>query len=51
MAAAASNFLSVQQFDELYEREKPYYEYWFGEAIQKPIPLPELFAQVDKMSA
>jgi Uma2 family endonuclease len=37
MAAVASNFLSLQQFNELYEGEKPYYEYWFGEAIQKPM--------------
>ncbi|SRR5579884_1874376 len=37
MATVASK-LSVEEFDKLYSGEKPYYEYWHGEAIQKSIP-------------
>ena len=30
--------LSVQEFHRLYDRAKPAYEYWFGKAVQKPMP-------------
>lgn len=36
--AAAPDYLSLEQFERLYEGEKPHYEYWFGEAIQKSMP-------------
>ncbi len=36
--AAAPDYLSLDQFERLYGREKPHYEYWFGEAIQKSMP-------------
>jgi Uma2 family endonuclease len=36
--ATAAQFLPLDQFEKLYEGEKPYYEYWFGEAIQKSVP-------------
>ena len=36
--AIATNALSLQEFRSRYAGEKPYYEYWFGEAIQKPVP-------------
>lgn len=36
---AAHNFLTSERFEQLYsEDRKPYFEYWFGEAIQKSIP-------------
>jgi len=36
--AAAQSFLSLARFETLYENQKPHYEYWFGEAIQKDMP-------------
>lgn len=36
--AAQPKPLSVQEFHRLYDGAKPAYEYWFGEAIQKPMP-------------
>lgn len=36
--AAASTPLTLDQFHRLYDGKKPYYEYWFGEVIQKPMP-------------
>ncbi len=36
--AAAHSFLSLEQFESLYQGEKPHFEYWFGEAIQKTMP-------------
>jgi Uma2 family endonuclease len=30
--------LSPDEFHRQYDGEKPYYEYWFGKAIQKPMP-------------
>ena len=36
--ATAAQFLPLEQFEKLYAGEKPYYEYWFGEAIQKTMP-------------
>ncbi len=30
--------LTLAQFERLYGDEEPYYEYWDGEAIQKPMP-------------
>ena len=38
MAASPSSFLTLDQFDQIYGDEKPYHEYWDGEAIQKPMP-------------
>jgi Uma2 family endonuclease len=35
--AAAPDFLSLKEFEDLYTGQKPHYEYWFGEAIQKPM--------------
>jgi Uma2 family endonuclease len=36
--ATATNLLSLEEFRQRYAEEKPYYEYWFGEAIQKSVP-------------
>lgn len=36
--SAAAQFLTIQQFEEAYAGQKPYYEYWFGEAVQKSMP-------------
>jgi Uma2 family endonuclease len=36
--AIAVPLLSIEEFRERYAEEKPYYEYWFGEAIQKSVP-------------
>jgi Uma2 family endonuclease len=36
--AAAHSFLSLERFESLYRDQKPYFEYWFGEAIQKEMP-------------
>jgi Uma2 family endonuclease len=36
--AAAPGFLSLEQFERLYQDEKPYYEYWFGGVEQKAMP-------------
>jgi Uma2 family endonuclease len=30
--------LTIEAFERLYGDEKPYYEYWDGQAIQKPMP-------------
>lgn len=30
--------LTVEEFHQLYDGAKPAYEYWFGQAIQKPMP-------------
>lgn len=30
--------LTLEEFDRLYSGEKPYYEFWDGRAIQKPMP-------------
>ena len=30
--------LSLEEFHELYAAAKPAYEYWFGIAVQKPMP-------------
>ncbi len=38
MATARLNLLSLEEFRERYAEEKPYFEYWFGEAIQKSVP-------------
>ena len=37
MPAIAEQKLSVQEFHARYDGEKPYYEYWDGEAVQKPM--------------
>src|SRR5579884_3407181 len=37
--AAAHTFLSPAQFEQLYSDDvNPAFEYWFGKAIQKPMP-------------
>lgn len=36
--AVSSQFLSLAQFDERYGVEKPYHEYWSGEALPKATP-------------
>jgi Uma2 family endonuclease len=38
MPAVAEQKLSVQEFHSRYGGEKPYYEYWNGEAVQKSMP-------------
>jgi Uma2 family endonuclease len=30
--------MTVEQFDKRYGHEKPYFEYWFGEPVQKAMP-------------
>jgi|ERR1035438_3553651 Uma2 family endonuclease len=37
-AGVVQNPLTLEEFDRLYGDEKPYYEYWNGQAIQKPMP-------------
>jgi Uma2 family endonuclease len=34
----AASLLTLKEFRTRYAGEKPYYEYWFGEAVQKPVP-------------
>ena len=34
---ATATHLSLEEFHRLYDGAKPAYEYWFGEAIQKPM--------------
>jgi len=36
--AATTHRLTLDEFHARYEAEKPYYEYWFGEAVQKSVP-------------
>lgn len=36
--AAATTPLTLEEFHRLYDGTKPYREYWFGEAISKPMP-------------
>ena len=36
--AAAPQHLTLEEFDRLYGGQKPYHEYWFGQAVQKPVP-------------
>ncbi len=36
--ATATNLLTLEEFRCRYENKKPYYEYWFGEAVQKSVP-------------
>ncbi len=36
--ATAVHLLTLEEFRERYAEEKPYYEYWFGEAVQKSLP-------------
>jgi Uma2 family endonuclease len=38
MPAVAEQKLSLQEFHACYDGEKPYYEYWDGEAVQKSMP-------------
>jgi Uma2 family endonuclease len=38
MSATTASNLSVEEFHRLYDGEKPAFEYWFGEAIQKIMP-------------
>src|SRR5580693_8734824 len=38
MPAVAEQKLSVQEFHARYDGEKPYYEYWDGEAVRKSMP-------------
>ena len=38
MPAVAEQKLSVQEFHARYDGEKPYHEYWNGEALQKSMP-------------
>lgn len=36
--ATATHRLTLDEFHARYQRENPYYEYWFGEAVQKSVP-------------
>ena len=36
--AAQPSRLSIGEFHRLYDDAKPAYEYWFGEAVQNPVP-------------
>ncbi len=38
MATAGLNLLSLDEFRQRYAEERPYFEYWFGEAVQKAVP-------------
>jgi Uma2 family endonuclease len=48
MPAVAEQKLSVQEFHARYGGEKPYYEYWDGEAVQKSMPT-RLHALIQKI--
>ena len=37
-ANVLGNPLTLEEFDRLYGDEKPYYEFWDGQALQKPMP-------------
>jgi Uma2 family endonuclease len=37
-ARSQAGYLTPEEFERLYSDEKPYYEYWDGQAIQKPMP-------------
>lgn len=36
--ATAPQLLTLEEFRSRYRRQKPYFEFWFGEAIQKSMP-------------
>ena len=36
--AAVPQSLSLEEFDRLYGDQKPYHEYWYGQAVQKTVP-------------
>jgi hypothetical protein len=36
--AVAVQPLTLEEFRARYQDQKPYFEYWFGEAIQKTVP-------------
>ncbi len=36
--ATVTQPLSLEEFRSRYRQQKPYFEYWFGEAIQKTVP-------------
>ena len=36
--ATVAHSLTKQEFQEQYAERKPYFEYWFGEAVQKSVP-------------
>ena len=38
MPAVAERKLSLEEFHARYDGEKPYFEYWDGEAVQKSMP-------------
>src|ERR1700712_5449054 len=38
MPAVAERKLSLEEFHARYDGEKPYFEYWAGEAVQKTMP-------------
>ncbi len=38
MSAVAEHKLTKEEFHSRYDGEKPYYEYWDGEAVQKAMP-------------
>ncbi len=38
MPAVAERKLSLQEFHARYDGEKPYFEYWDGEAVQQTMP-------------
>lgn len=38
MQAVAEQKLSLAEFHARFDAEKPYFEYWDGEAIQKSVP-------------
>jgi len=48
MPAVAERKLSLEEFHARYDGEKPYFEYWDGEAVQKSMPT-RLHALVQKI--
>lgn len=36
--AALAGKLTLAEFEDRYGNRKPYYEYWFGEAVPKAMP-------------
>jgi Uma2 family endonuclease len=38
MLRTASDYFTIDEFRVRFAEEKPYYEYWFGEAVQKSVP-------------
>ena len=50
--ALRTQYLTPEEFEKQYDHEKPNYEYWFGEPIQKSmgrdIPVSRIWDELDR---